>query len=141
MEITKNISYILQFTDSARFMASSLSNLVNNLSEGIHRIKCKYGHDDNKCEIYIIKYKYCNCFFEYRIFKDNSIEYKYLYCNKNYQHEFDKKLKGRFFNTYKFSNHSNNKFILLLQKVVYLYEYVDDCENSMKHHKKIFIIA
>ena len=40
------ISYILQFIDSARFMASSLSNLVNNLSERTHRIKCKYGHDD-----------------------------------------------------------------------------------------------
>ena len=37
-EITKNISYVLQFIDSARFMTSSLSNLVNNLSEGIHRI-------------------------------------------------------------------------------------------------------
>ena len=32
-EVTKNISYILQFTDSTRFMASLLSNLVNNLSE------------------------------------------------------------------------------------------------------------
>ena len=32
-EITKNISSILQFTDSTRFMASLLSNLVNNLSE------------------------------------------------------------------------------------------------------------
>ena len=41
-EITKNISYILQFIESARFMASSLSNLVNNLFEGIHRIKCKF---------------------------------------------------------------------------------------------------
>ena len=49
-EVTKNISYILQFIDSARFMASSLSNLVNNLSEGIHKIKCKYRHDDKKCE-------------------------------------------------------------------------------------------
>ena len=37
-EITKNISYVLQFIDSARFMTSSLSNLVNNLSEEIHRI-------------------------------------------------------------------------------------------------------
>ena len=46
-EITKNICYILQFIDSARFMASSLSNLVNNLSEGIHRIKCKFGHIKN----------------------------------------------------------------------------------------------
>ena len=40
-EVTKNTSYILQFIDSARFMTSSLSNLVNNLSEGIHTIKCK----------------------------------------------------------------------------------------------------
>ena len=31
-------------------MASSLSNLVNNLSEEIHRIKCKYRHDNKKCE-------------------------------------------------------------------------------------------
>ena len=45
-EITKNISYILQFIDSAIFVASSLSNLANNLSERIHRIKCKYGLDD-----------------------------------------------------------------------------------------------
>ena len=29
-------------------MASSLSNLVNNLSEGIHRIKCKFGYNDKK---------------------------------------------------------------------------------------------
>ena len=47
-EIPKNLSYILQFIDNARFMASSLSNLLNNLSEGIHRNKCKYGHDNKK---------------------------------------------------------------------------------------------
>ena len=29
-------------------MASSLSNLVNNLSEGINKIKCKYRHDEKK---------------------------------------------------------------------------------------------
>ena len=40
----------MQFIDSARFMARSLSSLVKNLSEGIHRIKRKYGHDDKKCE-------------------------------------------------------------------------------------------
>ena len=45
------MSYVLQFIDNARFMVSSLSNLVNNLSKGIHRIKCKFGHDDQKCEI------------------------------------------------------------------------------------------
>ena len=37
----EKISYILQFIESARFMASSISNLVSNLSEGIHKIKCK----------------------------------------------------------------------------------------------------
>ena len=47
-QMTKNVSYILQFTDSARFMASSLANLLNNLSEGIHKIKCEYRHDDKK---------------------------------------------------------------------------------------------
>ena len=39
-KITKRKSYILQFIHSARFMARSLSNLVNNPSAGIHRIKC-----------------------------------------------------------------------------------------------------
>ena len=48
-KITKNISYSLQFIESVRFVASSLSNLVNNLFEGIHKIKCNYGHDDKKC--------------------------------------------------------------------------------------------
>ena len=45
-EITKNGFYILKFIESTRFMASSLSNVVNNLSQEIHIIKCKYGHDD-----------------------------------------------------------------------------------------------
>ena len=72
-----------------------------------------------------IKYKYCDCFLECINFKDVLIEYRCLCCNKSYQHKFDKKLKERFFNTYKFSNH-DNKFILLLRKGVYPYEYMDD---------------
>ena len=59
-------------------MASSLSNLVNNFSGGIHKIKCKYGHDDKKCETLRIKYKYWDCFLEYTNFKDDLIEYKCL---------------------------------------------------------------
>ena len=43
------ISYKIKFIDSARFMASSLSNLADNLAEGIHKIKCKD----------------CDCFLEY----------------------------------------------------------------------------
>ena len=82
-EITKNISYPLQFIESARFIASYLSNLVNNLSEGIHRIKCKCEHDDKKCQTCGIKYKYCDCFLQYANFKDDLIEYKCLICNMN----------------------------------------------------------
>ena len=55
-------------------MESSLSSLVNNLPEGIHKIKCKYRHDGKKCESGGIKYKYCDCFLEYINFKDDVIE-------------------------------------------------------------------
>ena len=39
-KIAKSLSYRLQFIESARFIASSLSNLVDNRAEGIHKIKC-----------------------------------------------------------------------------------------------------
>ena len=39
-------------------MTGSLSNLVNNLSERIHRIKCKYGHDDKNVKIAELHTKY-----------------------------------------------------------------------------------
>ena len=96
-KLQKNISYILQFIDSTRYMTNSLSGLVNNLSEGIHRIKCKYEHDNKNCETCQIKYKYCDCFLEYSVFKDDLIEYKCLCCNKNYQQMFDRKLKEQIF--------------------------------------------
>ena len=35
----QQICYILQFIDSARFMASSLSTLINDITEGVLRIK------------------------------------------------------------------------------------------------------
>ena len=54
-------------------MTSSLSNLVTNLSEGILKIKCKYGHDDKKSKTCRIKYKCCDCFIEYKNFKDDLI--------------------------------------------------------------------
>ena len=61
-EITKNIYYILQFIDSARY---SLSNL----SEGIHRIICKYEHDDRKCETCGINISIATVFLNTQILK------------------------------------------------------------------------
>ena len=98
-KIIKNISYILQFIDSARFMASSLSNPVTNLSEGIYRFKCKFGYNDKKWELFGIKHKYCNCFLEYTNFKDDLIEYKCFCYNKSYQRKLDEKLKEQHLNT------------------------------------------
>ena len=57
----------------ARFMTSSLSILVHDLAEWIHKIKCKYGYNDKKCKTCEVKYKDCNCFFEYRNFQDDLI--------------------------------------------------------------------
>ena len=54
-----------QFTDRARFIASSLSNVVKILAEKIHRIKFKYEHNDKKCETCEIKYNICDCCHEY----------------------------------------------------------------------------
>ena len=62
----------LKLIDSARVMTTSLSNLVDNLAERIHKIKCKY----------------CDCFLEYESAKQNLIKYKFLSCNKDYSNKF-----------------------------------------------------
>ena len=110
-------------------MASSLSNFVNNLFDKIYKFKSKYRHEDEKCEICGIKYKYCDCFLENSNFKDDLIEYKCLCYNKNYQHKIDQNLRELFFNTNKCSKKDNNKFTLLLRKGIYPYEYMDDWER------------
>ena len=40
-ESVVTIAHRIKFIDSARFMASSLSNLIDNLTERIHKTKCK----------------------------------------------------------------------------------------------------
>ena len=137
--LQKNICYTLQSADSARFMVSWLSNLVSSFSELIHKIKCKHGYNDKKYEMCKTKYKYYDYCFEYTNFKEDLMEFKCLFCNKNYQQKFNKKLKERFFNIYKFSNNDNNKFISLLGKFVYPMYIWMIWKNSMKLHylKKI----
>ena len=101
-------------------MTSLLSNLVNNLSEGIHKIKCKYRYGDKKCETCRIKYKYCDCCVEYINSKEDLMEYKCLCCNKYYPHKFDKKLKERCFITYKFCSHSYKYFFIVVKRCLSL---------------------
>ena len=57
-------------------MASSLSNLLDKIAEEIYKIKCKHGCDEKKkCETCRIKYKGCDCCFEYTNVKDDLIEH------------------------------------------------------------------
>ena len=109
-EIVVTISFKIKFIDSARFMASSLSNLVDNLAERIDKIKCKD----------------CDYFLEYESVKDNLIKYIFLSCNKNYSNKLDEKLKNRFKNTFKFSDNDISKLMLFLRKSVYPYEYMNE---------------
>ena len=63
---------------------------------------------------------------------------------QNYGTKLEEELKEQCFNTYKFSNNDNNKFVLLLRKGVYLYEYIDDQEKLNKTsfpEKKTFIVT
>ena len=110
-ETVKTISYKIKFIDSARFMTSWLSNLVDNLTEEIHKIKCNG----------------CGCFPEYKRVKGSLIIYKCLSCKKCYSKKLNEKLKKKFKNTFKFSNNDINKFILVVKKrclSLWIYEWL-----------------
>ena len=49
-----------------------------------------------------------------------------MYCEKEYEKEINKELIERFANTYKFCDNDLDKFIMLLRKGVYPYEYIDE---------------
>ena len=100
-------------------MVSLLSNPSNKLAGRTHYIKCKYGHDDKKCETCRIKCKNCKCFLEYINFKVDLVENKCLCRNKNYQRKFDE-------NTYKHTSFLTIK----LMNLFYC------CQNVLTHLNK-----
>ena len=108
------ITYKIKFIDSYRFMSSSLSKLVDNLSEGIHNNKCS---DCESNRDYI------------KIKKNRKLLLKCFNCDVYYKKKFNKDLMKKFENTYSFYNNDLNKLILLLRKGVYPYEYMDNWEK------------
>ena len=111
------ITYKIKFIDSYRFMSSSLSKLVDNLSEGIHNNKCS----DCESNLDYIKIKI-----------NRKLLLKCFNCHVYYKKKFNKKLIKKFKNTYSLCNSDLNKFILLLRKGIYPYEYMDSWERFNK---------
>ena len=99
----KPIVYKIKFIDSCRIVSTSLSSLVDNLSDGLYNIKCKD----------------CNSFLNYMIFFNDKLVYRCFDRKTNYNINFNNKLIDVFSNTYNFCSGDINKFILLLQKSVY----------------------
>ena len=104
-----DITYKIKFIDSFWFLATSLSKLVDNLTDNIQNDKC-------------IKCKSNLCFV--RAINEKLI-FKCVDCEK----EFNKELIERFANTYKFCDNALDKFIKLLRKGVYPYEYIDEWDK------------
>ena len=93
----RKISYKIKFIDNFRFMSSSLSSLVDNLSEGLQSDKCTD----------------CKSCLDYMTTKDEQLIFSCFECKKNYKKNFNKELIKRFANIYEFCNEDINKFILL----------------------------
>ena len=122
------ITYKIKFIDSYRFMSSSLSKLVDNLSEGPHNNKCL---DCKSCLDYIKT-------------KNEKLILKCFNCKQYYEKGFNKELIKRFPSTYEFCNKDLNKFILLLRKVFILMNIWIIGKDLTKHHyliKNLFIVT
>ena len=107
------ITYKIKFIDSYRFMSSSLSKLVDSLSEGIHNNKCAN----------------CESCLDYGKTKNEKLLLKCFNSKTYYKNKFNKDLIKKFKNTYSFCNNDIKKFVLLLRKGVYPYECMDSWER------------
>ena len=73
--------------------------------------------------------------------KENQLIFQCLKCKKNYNKDCNKELIKRFANPYEFCNGDINKFVLLLRKCFYPYEYMDDwerCDETSLPNRKAF---
>ena len=79
------------------------------------------------------------------ITKDDQLIFRCFECKKSYKKDFDKELIKRFANTFEFCNKDISKFILLLRKDTYPYEYIDSWERfdetSWPTHMNIYIVG
>ena len=76
--------------------------------------------------------------------EDNRLICKCIDCIKNFELHFDKVLINRFANIYQFCNKDIDKFILLLRKGIYPYEYMVAGRHLMKNRyliKTILIVV
>ena len=77
-QIIKTISYRTKILANARFITSSLSNLVNKLADIIHEVKCKTNTVIKNVKIAKLNKILRLLFYKYTRFKDSLIEYRYL---------------------------------------------------------------